>query len=101
MTYFNPKIFCKQNLKEKDKKEIDFWAEQIENLIDFTMAAETEEDPTKLDEIKNDIIEQFCQELKVQLGYSLQDVVVNMINSYEEPVEEVEEPDTYLFKEPN
>lgn len=29
MTYFNPKIYNRENLKEEDRDELDFWRDKI------------------------------------------------------------------------
>lgn len=95
MTYFNPKYYCKQNLKEDDKRELDFWCGEILSLIEN---AESDHEYGSLS-IEKEIIHKFCEGLKERLGYSMQEVVVGTIDGYddEQELKEWDEPDTYLY----
>ena len=34
MTYFDPKIYCKQNLLDADRRELEFWHDEILGMIE-------------------------------------------------------------------
>jgi hypothetical protein len=40
----------------------------------------------------------FCEMLKVDMGFQLHEEIVYLIDGYEEDVEEVENPDTYYYE---
>lgn len=96
MTYFNPKYYCKQNLKEKDKHELDFWCGEFLDVIENTEDDACEHGALS---IEKEIIHKFCEALKEQLGYSMQEVVAGVIDGYddEQELKEWDEPDTYLY----
>ena len=100
MTYFYPKIYNKNNLKEKDRKELDYIKNFLDNVIENTK--EQYEDATATDtilgRIQMEIVENFCEMLKVDMGFQLHEEIVYLIDGYEEDVEEVENPDTYYYE---
>ena len=96
MSYFDPKIYCKQNLKEEDRKELDYWRDVFLNVIENAKFEAASLENGILGQMKNEIIADFCEEVKDSLGSALQDNVVGIIDAYEEDVEEVENPETYL-----
>ena len=101
MSYFNPKIFNKNNLKAEDRTELDFWDGEVKNLI---LNAQDEyelancDDVPMLVELKKQIVSEFCSLLRTQWGYTLQENVVGIIDNYEEDIEEVENPETYYYE---
>lgn len=99
MTYFNPKIYCKQNLKEKDLKEMEYWKEEFEIALDMAYDKYNEvhctADSMILDEIKIQLVDSFIEIVKECLGNRLQNALVSCIEGYEEDVEEVEFPETF------
>ena len=101
MTYFDPHIYCKQNLKEKDKKEMEYWKSECEIVLDMAYDRYQEDyccgDSLLLDEIKTQIVTEFVEIAKECLGIRLQDNVVSCIDSYEEEIEEVENPETFDY----
>lgn len=101
MTYFNPKIYNKQNLKDEDRKDIDFYKELFDSVISKAeFEAEMPSDIEIFDNIRNEIIDTFARDLRVNLGYALQDLVVGIIDGYEdEDIKEVDNPDTYYYSE--
>lgn len=104
MTYFNPSIFNKQNLKEEDRTELDFWNGEVLNCIENTKEEyqlENYNDVPVLRDLKNQIIDDFCALLKSQWGCTLQENVVGIIDNYDEDVEEIENPDTYYYEGEN
>lgn len=98
MSYFDPKIYNKNNLHEADKKELDYWESVFINLIENTLF-DFECGEGTLGKIKKEVAEEFSKELRTQLGYELQENVVSIIDAYEEDIEEVEDPDTYFYEE--
>lgn len=98
MTYFNPKIFCKQNLKERDLNELEFWKSEFDNCVENTLANEQDYDDSTIAKMKNEIIEEFAEALKTNWGYVLQDVVVADIEDYDDDVEEYANPETFFYE---
>lgn len=102
MTYFNPKIYNKQNLRNADRKELDFWNDTFKNVIesgcdDFVSEVLNAPIPF-VEEVVKQIIDGIRCELHTALGYAMQQVVVACIEAYKSPVEEVENPETYLWE---
>lgn len=93
MTYFDPHIYCKQNLKDKDREELEYWQTVFENVIES--ASFEIGDESILAQIRKEIIDDFCKELKKELSYAMQDNLVGCIDGYEDEVKEVEEPETF------
>lgn len=100
MTYIDPKIYNRQNLSKEDHKICDLIYDFCDTLIDNTEIEETFDNDTILDQIKNDVIKEFCVKLRERLGYDLQDMVISMIECYPEDVKisEIEHPETYFYK---
>lgn len=100
MTYFNPKVYNRENLKEKDKHELDFYFRMVMNAIynaEFDSKVTYELSPT-LKKIKGELIEEFAKEVKEQIAITWDEIVVTMIDEYEEDVEEREEYTQYEDK---
>ena len=102
MSYFDLKIYNKQNLMEKDRKALDFWNDFflgiISNAEDF-METETGTGIESIDKIIADTTHSVCEKMKVLLGTSLQEVVVSIIDEYEDGVPRQENFETYLYGE--
>lgn len=100
MSYFDPKIYCKQNLKEADLKELEYWKEGFLSVIEDTLddVGFGIEYSDTLKKIVDEIRADFCEQLKVNLGYFMQDNLISTIEGYEEDeaVNEVESPITFL-----
>ena len=99
MSYFNPKIYNKQNLKEKDRIELEYWEDEFVSLIktaqdNFQLGSTGSK---TIDRIREEIVDNFCKELKIALGCFLQDNVVGIIDHYDEEVDEVEEYETFFY----
>lgn len=100
MSYFNPKIYNKQNLKEDDLSELSYWETVFRNLIENTQMQERVSTGSQtMDNIKDEIIAGFCEELKVALGYELQQNAVAIIDNYGEDVPEREDFETFLVED--
>ena len=100
MTYFNPRIYNKQNLKEKDRKELEYWKEVFDSVIENAkerFVSSTITDIQTIDTLLTEVAEEFCEYVRADLGYQLQDNVVSIIDNYEGDIEEVEEPETFLY----
>lgn len=99
MSYFDPKIYCKQNLKEKDLIEIEHWKDECEVALDMAYDRYEEEhcsgDSMMLDEIKTQIVTEFVEIAKECLGERLQENLVDCIDHYEEELSPVEDPKTF------
>lgn len=101
MTYFNPEIYCKQNLKEEDRKKLEFYQGIFESVIENS--ADNYETMTgcgieSLDKLVMDVVNNFVEELKVELGITLQELAVSIIDHYEEDVEPVEDYETFYYQ---
>lgn len=100
MSYFNPKIYNKQNLREDDLSELSYWETVFRNLIDNTQMQERVSTGSQtMDNIKDEVIAGFCEELKVALGYELQQNAVAIIDNYGEDVPEREDFETFIYGE--
>lgn len=102
MTWFDPKIYCKQNLKEKDLKEMEYWESEFRTVLDNAYDRYEEEccpgDSMMLDEIKTQIVDSFVEIVKECLGDRLDDNMVSCIEHYESDVEEIENPKTFFYE---
>lgn len=99
MSFYNPKIFNKNNLKPEDRTELDFWNGEFLNCVENTKDEYLlGDDIPMIAELKKQIIDDFCVALKTQWGYALQENVVGIIDNYDEDVEEVENPETYYYE---
>lgn len=107
MSYYNPKIYCKQNLKDDDRNELEYWNDVFMNIIE---SEQTEyyinNDGSILDKIQSEIITNFCEHLKIQLGYVMQDNLIARMDNYycnedededSEDLKEVEDYETFLY----
>lgn len=101
MTYFNPKIFCKQNLKESDRKELEYWKQTFDNVInnaEFDFTIDTSIGIPAIDAIISDTVKAYGEVLKDKLGQMMQDNLIGIIDGYEDDVHEVEKPETFLYE---
>ena len=101
MTYFNPKIFCKQNLKESDRKELEYWKQTFDNVInnaEFDFTLDTDIEIPAINAIISDTVKAYGEVLKDKLGQMMQDNLVGIIDGYEDDVHEVEEPETFMYE---
>lgn len=101
MTFFDPQIYCKQNLKEEDRKKLEFAETIAKDALEHAIGS-VEDDyvaglSETLDKIELEIIKSFAEEVKEQLGSILQEYVVGVIDNYEEEIEPVEDPETYYY----
>lgn len=55
-------------------------------------------DSVALDEIKTQIVDCFVENAKEYLGVALHEQTVSFIDNYKEDVEEVNEPETFLYE---
>ena len=103
MTYFNPRIYNKQNLKEKDRKELEYYNNMFLNVIDSALTDEHDEydDGSIAGKIRLEFCEQFCDRLKTKLGYAMQDIVVSIIDGYKDDheVKKIDDYETFLQRE--
>ena len=101
MTYFNPKIFCKQNLKESDRKELEYWNQAFDNVInnaEFDFTLDTDIKIPAINAIISDTVKAYGEVLRDKLGQMMQDNLIGIIDGYEDDVHEVEEPETFMYE---
>ena len=103
MSYFDPKIYNKQNLKTQDRQELDYWERVFLNDIEYAAEDIQLDMPAipVLADIVNQTVAAFCESLKEKIGYTLQEAAVGMIEDYEGEVDEVENPETYIYNSDN
>lgn len=97
MSYFNPKIFNRENLNDKDRAELDYWHDEFDNVIENAFDDFESTGSTMADAIKREFIADFCGTLRARLGEALQDNLVGIIDGYEHNVPEREEYTDYLY----
>lgn len=98
MSYFDPEIYNKQNLKPEDRSELDFVQSMINDVIDSALSSYVWcEEIESLKILKKQIAENFSEHLKEKFGYSLNDICVSIIDGYEDDVQKVEDYETYLY----
>lgn len=99
MTYFNPEIYCKQNLTEKDLNRLEAFKREVEEI--FYLALEDYEESLKgdtIDQMKVEIVKSFGETFKERLGDRCQDYLVAAIETYEGDVREVKDPETFFYE---
>jgi len=100
MSYFDPRIYCKQNLKGEDLRRLELIEEVGVQALDraYDVFEEScDEASGLLDDIKKEIVKSYKEFAREELGDILQDFVVGFIDGYEEDVEPVEEPETFFY----
>lgn len=104
MSYFDPTIYCKQNLKEADRAEMERYQKLFNDVLNYTYERYSEdfcnEDSTMLDEVKLQIASTVIELAKDSLGRTLEDHMVGLIDSYEADVviKEHAEPESFLYE---
>lgn len=92
--YYDNTIYNRENLKEKDRKELDFWFSFMNNVIDGVMADDEPLGLKTLDKMINEIEENVAEQIKENLKANMQEYLVAIIDGYDE-VEKREEYTTY------
>ena len=97
MSYFDPKIYNLENLKEKDRKELEFWCNTCLGIVSSANPFMGEEDESNtLIKIKHEVIDEFCSDLFDEIASEFHDITVSIIDNYpEEDIPEVENPTTF------
>lgn len=97
MTYFDPKIYCKQNLLDEDRRELEFWHDEILGMIEGAKPDEFEGSISEtFDKIRDEVIDNYAEWLKNVMNMALQDMLISIIDSYEHEVCSVDDPETFL-----
>ena len=97
MTYFNPEIYCKQNLEDADRRELEFWHSEIMGMIESAKPDRFDNSISEtFDKIRDEIIENYAEGLKYVVSMALQDMMISVIESYGYDVEPVENPETFF-----
>lgn len=97
MSYFNPKIFNRENLNDQDRAKLDYWHDEFDNVIENAFDDFESTGSTTADKIKREFIADFCDTLRERLGEALQDNLVSFIDGYRHEVKEREEYTDYLY----
>ena len=102
MTWFNPNVYCKQNLKEDHRESLEYCERVCKDAIEHAQMeyeeALEDEGSKVLASIKKEIVASFVEYLRYELGDILQDECVSMISSYENDVPSVEDPETFDYE---
>lgn len=104
MSFFNNKIYCKQNLKPEDRERLEAGKELVESIIekasfDYETDVEDDEEIEVFAKVKKEVVESFVEYLKYWTASVLQDKLVDLIDNYEGEVEEVEDPEVFEYVE--
>lgn len=104
MSFFNNKIYCKQNLKPEDRERLEAGEKLVESIIekasyDYETDVEDDEEIDAFAKIKKEVVESFVEYLKYWTASVLQDELIGLIDNYEEDVEEVEDPEFFEYVE--
>ena len=97
MSYFNPKIFNRENLNDKDRAKLDYWRDNFLNVIENAFYDFENTGSATVDKIKREFIADFCDTLRERLGEALQENLVSIIDGYEHEVPERDEYTDYLY----
>lgn len=104
MSFFDSKIYCKQNLKPEDREKLEADEELVKSIIDkasddYETDVEDDEEIDAFAKIKKEVVESFVEYLKYWTASVLQDELIGLIDNYEEDVEEVENPEVFEYVE--
>jgi len=105
MSYYDPHIFCKQNLKESDRKELDYWEGVVHNVVENSKDMYVSDDiPPTIKSMVSEVVDGFAEQIKECLGYELQEQVVGIIDGYcekedfEKDMPSHDSPETYFYE---
>ena len=94
---YNPHIYCMENLSEDDRELLLFWRKTIYGVLDSAADFYEEDSSSLLEDIKAEIIGDFCMELKEVFGSVLQDFLIEAIDSYGHKMKSVKNPVTMEY----
>lgn len=103
MSYFDPKIYCKQNLKEEHRRELDYYWEFVKQGVEYAVSEFTDMYDSGsgiLDKLVKEIADTLKDEILTEFGNRFQYEVVGYIDDYDEDVEveEYDEPENYFYE---
>ena len=81
------KVLNKKNLKEKDLKVVELLEKEMNLVIADALFEYTEEcsdGSETLKKIKYELIESFCEKLRIKMGDTLQELISSYIDNYGE-----------------
>ena len=103
MSYFNPKIYNKQNLKDEDRQEIEFYFGVIDNALrcaDNDAEYDADKLPDSVKVLTRDIERDYLNRIKQAIENQFLVLVVSTIESADiEDIKEQEEPEQFRFEE--
>ena len=104
MSFFDSKIYCKQNLKPEDRERLEAGEKLVESIIekasyDYETDVENDEEIDVFAKVKKEVVESFVEYLKYWTANVLQDKLVDLIDNYEGEAEEVEDPESFEYVE--
>lgn len=100
MTWFNPKIYNRENLTKEARSEMDYWCKTVVNNVlnaKFNFCEDGTGSET-FDKMRSEIVDNFCQYLILQIAHTFNDNIVASIeaDNHDKDVEEVENPTSYI-----
>jgi hypothetical protein len=101
MTYRKSSIYCKQNLKEAERIQMEFLHDVIESGIQRVETyLEMKDKPTgseTVDKIRNELFETAMDTVCTCFEDLMQEIVISIIDNYSEEIGEVENPEYFEF----
>lgn len=82
MTYFDPHIYNRENLKAKDREELDYWLNAFNNAI-YNATDDMELGDGTIDQLKADVVSEFTELLEDEFRLELQDDLIAIIEGYD------------------
>lgn len=87
MTYFDPHIYNRENLKPRDRAELDYWLNAFNNAI-YNATYDMELGDGAIDQLKVDVVSEFTELLQDEFGSELQGVLIAIIDGYDGAIDE-------------
>lgn len=99
MTAFNHRYYNKENLKERDRHELDFWFDEFMNAVANAecehVPFDEDEEQTVLGRIHSEIAAEILDDLREHIGWQFDEIMVSIIDNYDDEVPEVKNFTTY------
>lgn len=98
MSYFDPEIYCKENLSEEDRKALDFFHSEFNSIV--CTALDVYDDyirflPESLKTMTTDIINDFIDILNESINAEFDQLIVDCIERYDHEFEDPKNPNTH------
>ena len=95
----NHRYYNKENLKESDRHELDFWFDEFMNAVANVECEhepfDEDEEQTVLGRIHSEIAAEVLDDLREHIGWQFDEIMVSIIDNYDDEVPEVKNFTTY------